>query len=93
MHAVVIYTACMIFAFENRSYLGEFETEFKKALARESGAQRVLLDQKTEGRKSRDTVPLTKPRKTTSQADCFKLEKIGAGLLRENKPDLYIQKN
>jgi hypothetical protein len=25
--------ACMIFAFENRSYLGEFEAEFKKALA------------------------------------------------------------
>jgi hypothetical protein len=27
-----------IFVFENRSYLGEFEAEFKKALARESGA-------------------------------------------------------
>jgi hypothetical protein len=27
-----------IFAFEYRSYLGEFEAEFKKALARESGA-------------------------------------------------------
>jgi hypothetical protein len=27
--------ACTIFAFENRSYLGEFEAEFKKALARE----------------------------------------------------------
>jgi hypothetical protein len=46
------------FAFENRSYLGEFEAEFKKALARESGAQGVLFDEKTEGRKSRDTVPL-----------------------------------
>jgi hypothetical protein len=54
----VIDTACKIFAFENRSYLGEFEAEFKKALARESGAQEVLLIKKTEGRKSRDTVPL-----------------------------------
>jgi hypothetical protein len=35
----------MIFAFENRSYLGEFEAEFKKALACESGAQRVLFDE------------------------------------------------
>jgi hypothetical protein len=46
------------FCFRNRSYLGEFEAEFKKALARESGAQGVLFDEKTEGRKSRDTVPL-----------------------------------
>jgi hypothetical protein len=52
-------TACTIFAFENRSYLGEFEAEFKKALARESGAQGVLFDEKTEGRKSRDIVPLS----------------------------------
>jgi hypothetical protein len=37
----VIDTACTIFAFENRSYLGEFEAEFKKALAHESGAQGV----------------------------------------------------
>jgi hypothetical protein len=35
-----------MFAFENRSYLGEFEAEFKKALARESGAQGVLFDEK-----------------------------------------------
>jgi hypothetical protein len=34
-------TACTIFAFENRSYLGEFEAEFKKALA-----QDVLFDGK-----------------------------------------------
>jgi hypothetical protein len=27
-------------------YLGEFEAEFKKALARESGAQGVLFDEK-----------------------------------------------
>jgi hypothetical protein len=37
----------MIFAFKNRSYLGEFEAEFKKALACESGAQGVLFDEKT----------------------------------------------
>jgi hypothetical protein len=30
----------------------------KKAFARESGALGVLFDEKTEGRKSRDTVPL-----------------------------------
>jgi hypothetical protein len=45
-------------ALENRSYLGEFEAEFKKALARESGAQGVLFFEKNEGRKCRDTVPL-----------------------------------
>jgi hypothetical protein len=55
----VIDTACTIFAFKNRSYLGEFEDELKKAVARESGAQEVLFDEKkTEGRKSHDTVPL-----------------------------------
>jgi hypothetical protein len=43
-------------------YLGEFEAEFKKALARESGAQGVLFDEKTEGRKSRDTIPLRLPK-------------------------------
>jgi hypothetical protein len=36
-----------IFALENRSYLGEFDAEFKKALARESGARGVLLMKKT----------------------------------------------
>jgi hypothetical protein len=54
----VIDTACTIFAIENPSYLGEFKAEFKKALARESGAQGALFDEKTEGRKSRDTVPV-----------------------------------
>jgi hypothetical protein len=39
----IIDTACMIFAFENRSYLGEFEAEFKKDLARESGVQGVQV--------------------------------------------------
>jgi hypothetical protein len=33
-------------AFNNRSYLGELEAEFKKALARESGAQGILFDEK-----------------------------------------------
>jgi hypothetical protein len=42
----VIDTACTIFAFKTRSYLGEFEAEFKKALARESRAQGVLFDEK-----------------------------------------------
>jgi hypothetical protein len=42
----VIDTACTIFAFENRSYLGEFEAEFKKAFARESGNQGVLFHEK-----------------------------------------------
>jgi hypothetical protein len=46
------------FCVRNRSYLGEFEAEFKKGLARESGAQGYCLMKKTEGRKSRDTVPL-----------------------------------
>jgi hypothetical protein len=41
----VIDTACTIFAFENRSYLGEFEAESKKVLARELGAQEVLFDE------------------------------------------------
>jgi hypothetical protein len=50
-------TTCTIFAFENRSYLGEFEAELKKALA--LGAQGILFDEKkTEGRKPHDTVPL-----------------------------------
>jgi hypothetical protein len=57
----------LTFAFENRSYLGEFEAEFKKALARESGAQGVLFDEKTEGRQSRDSVPL----RETASSSCF----------------------
>jgi hypothetical protein len=47
----------MIFATENLSYLGEFEAEYKKALARESVSQGALFDEKLEGRKSRDTFP------------------------------------
>jgi hypothetical protein len=54
----VIDIECTIFAFENRSYIGEFEAEFKKASAREPGAQRVLFDEKNR-RSNRDTVPLT----------------------------------
>jgi hypothetical protein len=43
---------CTIFAFENQSYLGEFDAKFKKALGRESGAQGVLFDEKNRGSKS-----------------------------------------
>jgi hypothetical protein len=42
----LIDTACTISAFENRSYIGEFAAEFKKALAHESGAQGVRFDGK-----------------------------------------------
>jgi hypothetical protein len=64
MHAVSLTPHARFFSFENRSYLGEFEAEFKNALARESGAQGVLFDEKkTEGRKSRDTVPLNRKMK------------------------------
>jgi hypothetical protein len=38
-------TACTIFAFENRSYLGKFKAEFKKALALETGAHGILFDE------------------------------------------------
>jgi hypothetical protein len=51
-------TAYTIFAFENRSYLGKFEAELKKALAVNQGPRGYCLMKKTEGRKSRDTVPL-----------------------------------
>jgi hypothetical protein len=40
------------------TYLREFEFIFKKALAPKSGAQDGCFNEKTEGRKSRDTVPL-----------------------------------
>jgi hypothetical protein len=43
--------ACTILRSKNRSYLGEFEAEFKKALALESGAQGVLYDEKNRGSK------------------------------------------
>jgi hypothetical protein len=39
-------------------YLRECEFIFETALAHESGGPWVLIDEKTEGRKSRDTVPL-----------------------------------
>jgi hypothetical protein len=38
--------------------LREYEAEFKKALGRESGAAEGLFNEKTEVRKSRDTVSL-----------------------------------
>jgi hypothetical protein len=44
MHAVSLTPHARI---ENRSFLGEFEAEFKKALGRESVAQGVLFDEKT----------------------------------------------
>jgi hypothetical protein len=43
--------------FEKFEYLREFEFIFEKALA-PSGAQDGCFDEKNEGRKSRDTVPL-----------------------------------
>jgi hypothetical protein len=73
----VIDTACMIFALENRSYLGEFEAEFK--LTRESEAQGVTIGfKKPEGRKSRDIVPLTK--------NCRIFGVLNAN---KNKPSVY----
>jgi hypothetical protein len=39
-------------------YLREYEFIFETALAYESGGPGVLIDKKTEGRKSRDRVPL-----------------------------------
>jgi hypothetical protein len=36
-----------------------YEAEFKKTLTRESGAQMGLFDEKTQGRTSHDTVPLS----------------------------------
>jgi hypothetical protein len=47
-----------IFALEIRTYLGDFEAEFKKALAVNKGPRGYCLMKRTEGRKSRDTVPL-----------------------------------
>jgi hypothetical protein len=50
-HAIfVIGTACTIFASKNRSYLGEYEVEFKKP-TRNSGPQGVLIDGKKRGSK------------------------------------------
>jgi hypothetical protein len=40
-------------------YLHEYKFIFKTALAHESGGPGVLIDEKTEVRKSRETVPLT----------------------------------
>jgi hypothetical protein len=39
-------------------YLREYEFIFETALAHESGGPGVLIVEKTEGRKSRETVPL-----------------------------------
>ena len=40
-------------------YLGKIETEFENSLACLSGAHMGLNQEKTGGRKSRDTLPLT----------------------------------
>jgi hypothetical protein len=56
--AAALAKNCTIFVSNNLSYLGEFEAEFKKALARESGAQGLLFDGKTKGRKSHYIVSL-----------------------------------
>jgi hypothetical protein len=41
-------------------YVREYEFIFKTALAHESGDLGVLFAEKTEGRKSRETVPLNR---------------------------------
>jgi hypothetical protein len=43
-------------------FLGDFEAICETALARETGPLGMLIDEKTSGRKSRDTVPLIKSR-------------------------------
>jgi hypothetical protein len=72
----VIDTACKIFVFKNRSYLGEFEAELKNALARESGGRGVLFDEKNRGSKISWHCP-------------FKRENV---LKMENKLDIYQMK-
>jgi hypothetical protein len=49
VHAVALtpHVHCTISPSENRSYLGEFEAEFKTVLVCESGLQGVLFDGKT----------------------------------------------
>jgi hypothetical protein len=44
--------------FKKFEYLREFEFKFEKALSPYSGAQDGCFDEITEGRKSRDSVPL-----------------------------------
>jgi hypothetical protein len=53
----VMHSTESIFIIE---YLRKYEFIFETALAHESGGPGVLIDEKTEGRKSRDTVPLKK---------------------------------
>jgi hypothetical protein len=48
------------FGDEKLAYFCAFKAEFKKALAIESGAQGGLVDIRTEGQKSCDTVPFNK---------------------------------
>jgi hypothetical protein len=79
----------------NITYLCEFETEFKKALARESRAQGVLFDEKTDGRKSHDTVPLRTTNKIISRYvyDNYndKMKKLIAGVFRIRKANCLLQ--
>jgi hypothetical protein len=57
MGAITNGNACTKIALDYRTCLREFEAESKMSCARESGTQGELFDEKSEGRKSRDTVP------------------------------------
>jgi hypothetical protein len=46
------------FVLKNQYYFTKFKAEFKKALTCQSGPQGVFFDEKTEGRKYHDTIPL-----------------------------------
>jgi hypothetical protein len=46
MNTVLLTPYAGFFSYENRSYLGKFEAECKKALACESVLQRVSFDEK-----------------------------------------------
>jgi hypothetical protein len=68
------------FAFENRSYFGEFEAEFKKAIGRESGAQGVLFDEKNRRSKISWHCPFKRSRKFPKKLlskKCFWCQLIG----------------
>jgi hypothetical protein len=53
-------------------------SRIQKALSRESGAQGVLFNEKTEGRKSRDTVPLKVTASAGAASNVCGFEKVGA---------------
>ena len=54
-----MHTAELIFSNFGIEYLGEIKTEFKTASACLSGAQMGSNHERTGGRKSRDTLPLS----------------------------------